>query len=60
MYGYFRISRVYCISFSGAIIDGTKDLCEECLKKFTDSYLLKNFDVMVCDSCRYLFVYDFV
>lgn len=37
----------------GAVIDGTEDVCEECRKKFSDSYLLKSFDVKACDECRY-------
>ena len=36
----------------GPIIDGSEDLCEDCHKKFSDSYLLKHFDVQVCDACR--------
>jgi len=38
----------------GPIIDGSEDLCEDCHKKFSDSYLLKHFDVQVCDACRSL------
>ncbi len=33
--------------------DEEKPVCDECAKEFDDSFLLKNFDCQVCDSCRY-------
>lgn len=34
------------------IIDPDLPQCEECKKKFNDSYLLQKFDLSVCDTCR--------
>lgn len=41
--------------FAAPIIDGCQDYCMECRKKFSDSFLMKNFDVNVCDGCRFVF-----
>ncbi|VDD74118.1 unnamed protein product [Mesocestoides corti] len=32
--------------------DEEKPVCDECAREFEDSFLLRNFDCQVCDSCR--------
>lgn len=34
------------------VLGEKKDVCEDCNTKFSESYLLKHFDVKVCDGCR--------
>jgi len=47
-----EISNIRLVEQPAPIIDGSEDRCSECFKQFSDSYLMKNFDVQICDGCR--------